>query len=57
MPSTLPPALTNPMPACFAATLSRLLATTAAFWQASTTPADSREIQASTPRCISTCSS
>lgn len=40
MPNALPPALTRQLPACFAATLSRLLATTAAFWQATDTVAE-----------------
>lgn len=41
MQTALPPALTPPMPACFAAALNRLLATTAAFWLASPTPTKS----------------
>lgn len=40
MQTALPPALTPQMPACFAAALSRLLATTAAFWQATDTVAE-----------------
>jgi hypothetical protein len=40
MQTSLPPTLASQLPACFAATLSRLLATTAAFWQACDTVAE-----------------